>query len=274
MRLPPRPKPLVTPPNTKSWCGTPDAGGKGMNAARTAEGDYQSCSPLYITQAVSMASWVVAALTLMVLHAPTKFLVVSNQIETGNAFRTYALLDVDCMRGHSVIITGASSGFGRAIALKLHALGAVVFAGCNRQSSVDELAAEFAGDTRMLPIKLNVASEDDVAKAVETVSAAGLPLRSLINNAGISAFGWAEVLPVERHAQNVDVNYLGTVRMTRAFLPLLRATKGRLVNMGSIGARMPSAFGSSYLPAKAAMLSLRSCEPAAPGCGRGTGAQP
>jgi retinol dehydrogenase-16 len=49
------------------------------------------------------------------------------------------------------------------------------------------------------------------------------------------------------------------VRMTRAFLPLLRATHGRLVNMGSIGARMPSAFGSSYLPAKAAMLSYSEC---------------
>ena len=92
-------------------------------------------------------------------------------------FRTHALMDADCMRGHGVIITGASSGFGRAIALKLHSLGAVVFAGCNRQSSADELTAEFAGDTRMRPIKLNVASDDDVAKALETI--AGKPVTFL-----------------------------------------------------------------------------------------------
>jgi NAD(P)-dependent dehydrogenase (short-subunit alcohol dehydrogenase family) len=173
--------------------------------------------------------------------------------------RAYLLVDLSCMQGKAVIITGASSGFGRAVALKMHELGAVVFAGCNRQSSVNDLTAEFASSNRMRPILLNVSNGDHVAQAVETISQSGLPLRSVINNAGISAFGWAEVLPVERHAQNVDVNYLGAVRMTRAFLPLLRLHKGRLVNMGSIGARMPSAFGSSYLPAKAAMLSYSEC---------------
>ena len=64
---------------------------------------------------------------------------------------------------------------------------------------------------------------------------------------------------MHRYAQNVEVNYLGAVRMTRAFLPMLRASRGRVCNIGSIGARMPSAFGSSYLPAKAAMLSYSEC---------------
>lgn len=92
MKLPPRPKPLVTPPNTRSWCGTEDAGGGSMGAARTVEENHNYVDPNYIVKAVSMASWVVAALTLMVLHAPTKFLVVSGQVEFGNANRTYALL--------------------------------------------------------------------------------------------------------------------------------------------------------------------------------------
>jgi NAD(P)-dependent dehydrogenase (short-subunit alcohol dehydrogenase family) len=173
--------------------------------------------------------------------------------------RTHFLFDAHALHGRCVVITGASTGFGRAIALKLHSLGAVVYAGCNRQVSVDEIAAEFPGDTRMRPIKLNVAKDDEVAAAVSAVQASGVPLLAVINNAGVSAFGWAEVLPVERHAFNVDVNYVGTVRMTRAFLPMLRENQGRLINMGSIGARMPAAFGSSYLPAKAAMLSYSDC---------------
>ena len=66
MKLPPRPKPLVTPPNTRSWCGTEDAGGGSMGAARTVEENHNYVDPNYIVKAVSMASWVVAALTLMV----------------------------------------------------------------------------------------------------------------------------------------------------------------------------------------------------------------
>ena len=68
---------------------------------------------------------------------------------------------------------------------------------------------------------------------------------------GISAFGWAEMIPVERYKMNMEVNYFGVVRVSKAFLPLLRASKGRLVNMGSIGGRMASAFGSAYLSTKA-----------------------
>jgi len=169
------------------------------------------------------------------------------------------LLDEGCMQGKSIVITGSSSGFGRAVAVRAYALGATVYAGCNRMQSVDELRAEYPDDPRMRPIKLNVSSEEDVAAAVEAALSGGVPLHAVVNNAGISAFGWAEVLPIERHAQNIDVNYLGAVRMTRAFLPHLREAHGRLVNMGSIGARMPSAFGSSYLPAKAAMLSYSEC---------------
>jgi hypothetical protein len=93
LALPPRPKPLATPPkDTKSWQGTEDAGGGRMTVARAVEGESGCIDPRYIVQAVSMAPWVVAALALMVLHAPTKFLVVSAQVEFGNGMRTYALL--------------------------------------------------------------------------------------------------------------------------------------------------------------------------------------
>ena len=69
-------------------------------------------------------------------------------------------------------------------------------------------------------------------------------------------------LPFSRYQQNMEVNYFGTIRVTQAFLGQLRRRKdgrGRLVNIGSIGARMPSAFGSAYLSTKAAMLSYSEC---------------
>ena len=99
----------------------------------------------------------------------------------------------------------------------------------------------------------------DVAKAASVVSLSGLPVRALINNAGISAFGWAEMLPLSRYQRNMEVNFFGTVRLTQAFLPMIRESKGRVVNIGSIGARMPSAFGSAYLSTKAAMVSYSEC---------------
>jgi len=57
----------------------------------------------------------------------------------------------------------------------------------------------------------------------------------------------------------MEVNFFGTVRCTKAFLPLIRSSQGRIVNMGSIGAHSPSAFGSSYLSTKSAMVSYSQC---------------
>ena len=74
-----------------------------------------------------------------------------------------------------------------------------------------------------------------------------------------SAFGWAEMLPLWRYQRNMEVNFFGTVRLTQAFLPMIRASKGRVVNIGSIGARMPSSFGSAYLSTKSAMVSYSEC---------------
>ena len=80
-----------------------------------------------------------------------------------------------------------------------------------------------------------------------------------MNNAGISAFGWAEELPLARYQKNMDVNFFGAVRVCKAFLPTIRENKGRVVHMGSISDRMPSAFGSSYISSKAAMACYTDC---------------
>jgi NAD(P)-dependent dehydrogenase (short-subunit alcohol dehydrogenase family) len=161
------------------------------------------------------------------------------------------------LKGEAVVVTGCDYGFGKHMALKLYAEGATVYAGCLSAASAEKLNAEAAAASKgndaageMRGVVLDVTKDADVAACAEVVRQDGLPVRALVNNAGISAFGWAEMLPLNRYKRNMEVNYFGTVRMTQAFLPLLRASKGRVVNIGSIGARQPSAFGSAYLSTK------------------------
>jgi NAD(P)-dependent dehydrogenase (short-subunit alcohol dehydrogenase family) len=153
----------------------------------------------------------------------------------------------------AVVVTGCDTGFGKLIALRMHELGATVYAGCISKTSCDALNK---GHKNMRAFLCDVTKDDDVAKCLARVREGGLPLLALVNNAGISAFGWAEALDLKTYRRNMDVNFFGTIRMTKALLPLLRKNRGsRLINMGSIGARMPSAFGSAYLSTKAAMCS-------------------
>jgi len=182
------------------------------------------------------------------------------------------LRSVKSLRGRAIVITGCDYGFGASIALRLQQLGAIVFAGVlsdeagrkllqrmqNRNKSKTPSALEHnPGELR--PIVLDVTKDQDVTAAMEAVRDAGFPLQGVVNNAGISAFGFAEMVDIKRYQQNMDVNHFGTVRICKAFLPLLRANQGRVVNMGSIGGRMPSAFGSAYLSTKAAMISFSEC---------------
>jgi len=170
------------------------------------------------------------------------------------------------LQSSAVIISGCDYGFGREIALHLHNMGATVYAGVLSKQSGDKLIAlatrsdhDAAHAGRLRPIVMDITKQDDIDKALKIVKEGELPLQACVNNAGISAFGWAEELPTSTYERNMNVNFLGTVRMTKAFLPLLRESKGRLINMGSIGARMPSSFGSAYLSTKAAMTSFNDC---------------
>ena len=170
--------------------------------------------------------------------------------------RDYTRLKKDNAR---VVVTGCDTGFGRQIALRFNELGAHVIAGVISSSSIDSLKASSLYSDRMEPVLLDVTKEADISRLASRLESEGVILEALVNNAGVSAFGWAEQLPVSRFAFNMDVNYLGTVRMTLAFLKHIRRAKGRIIMMGSVGAVMPSAFGSAYLSTKAAMVSFTEC---------------
>lgn len=131
-----------------------------------------------------------------------------------------------------IVITGASSGIGRATALHLDSLGLRVFAGVRNEADGQVLRKEASG--RLTPILLDVTDGHSVAEAVNTVTeATGGKLFSLINNAGLSLNGPLELVPVEDMKRLMDVNVVGLLAVTKAFIPLLRQGKGRLINVSS-----------------------------------------
>jgi NAD(P)-dependent dehydrogenase (short-subunit alcohol dehydrogenase family) len=144
--------------------------------------------------------------------------------------------------GGTVVISGASSGIGRATALHLQALGFDVLAGVRREGDAPD------GTT---PVLLDVT--DDAAITAVAARIGDGPLAGLINNAGIGLGGPVEYVSLEDWRRQFDVNFFGHVAMTRALIPALRAGRGRIVNIGSIGGRTALPFAAPYTASKFAM---------------------
>jgi len=123
------------------------------------------------------------------------------------------------------LVTGASSGIGRACATHLASRGFAVLAGVRN-------VADAPPNTE--PIRLDVTRAEDIAAAAERV---GTSLHALVNNAGIAVNGPIEVVPVEDWRHQLEVNLIGQVAVTRALLPALLNARGRIVNMSSISGR-------------------------------------
>lgn len=157
----------------------------------------------------------------------------------------------------SVVITGASSGIGEACALRLDRMGFRVFAGVRREADGEALWRK-ASSGRLVPVMLDVTDVMSIAAAAKVVAAAVGEggLAGLINNAGIVVAGPLEYLPVEELRQQLEVNVIGQVAVTQAFLPLLRQGKGRIVNIGSISGRVALPLMGPYCASKFALEAL------------------
>ena len=150
----------------------------------------------------------------------------------------------------AVLITGASTGIGRATALHLDAAGWRVFAGVRREE--DAASLREAGSERLVPLMLDVTDASQIAAAAERigteVGAAGLD--GLVNNAGIAVPGPLETLPIEDFERQVEVNLTAHVAVTQAMLPAIRAARGRIVFITSIGGLMAFPMFGAYHAAK------------------------
>ncbi len=150
----------------------------------------------------------------------------------------------------SVLITGASTGIGRASALRLDAEGWRVFAGVRREE--DAAALRGAASERLVPLMLDVTDAGQIVDAArrigEEVGSAGLS--GLVNNAGIAVPGPLEALPIDDFRRQIEVNLTAHVAVTQAMLPQIRAARGRIVFITSIGGLMAFPMFGAYHAAK------------------------
>ena len=155
-----------------------------------------------------------------------------------------------------VLVTGASRGLGRSLALNLARCGFSVFAGVRRAADGDDLLQSASGELR--PLLLDVTSVEDIAAAEAEVRrvTAGSGLTGLVNNAAIFLLGPFEQTPVADVETLFRVNVLGLVAVTQRFLPLLRHVRGRIVNVSSINGKMSIPFTSFYSASKFAVEAL------------------
>lgn len=167
--------------------------------------------------------------------------------------------------GKSVLITGCDSGFGFQLALHLHRLGFDVFAGCLLANHGGEGAEQLRGvcSDRLHVIQLDVTNSKQLNEALRSVkdilALNGNVLWGIVNNAGVSAFGETEWLPLEVFRRIADVNYFGLVSSTKTFLPLVRRAEGRVVNVSSMLGRMVYPMGSPYIATKYAVEGYSNC---------------
>jgi NAD(P)-dependent dehydrogenase (short-subunit alcohol dehydrogenase family) len=152
----------------------------------------------------------------------------------------------------AVLITGCSSGIGRATALRLAGAGWPVYATARRVESIAEL-----GDAGATTLALDVTDEQSMVTAVDAVEQAEGAVGVLINNAGYSQSGAIETVPLQAARRQFETNVFGLVRLTQLVLPKMRAQRwGKIVNLGSMGGRLSFPGGGHYHATKHALEAL------------------
>jgi NAD(P)-dependent dehydrogenase (short-subunit alcohol dehydrogenase family) len=161
----------------------------------------------------------------------------------------------DTKPARSVVISGASTGIGRATALRLAADGWQVLAGVRRLADAPEAADGAPGSIR--PLRLDVTDPDSVNRAASDVAEAtgSAPLTALVNNAGVGLIAPMQSVDLSALQAVWDVNVVGVVRLTQAIVPLL-AYGGRVVVLGSIGDRLSMPFAGPLTSSKWAVASI------------------
>jgi NAD(P)-dependent dehydrogenase (short-subunit alcohol dehydrogenase family) len=161
-----------------------------------------------------------------------------------------------------VVVTGVSSGIGRATAELLLKRGYTVFGSVRRNEDARRLGAELG--ERFVGLLFDVTDRRAVEAAAAQVEAAVAPntVTALVNNAGFACVGPLAYLPPDQLRRQLEVNVLGLLQVTQAFLPLLgmkgkaHVPKGRVVNVGSVSGRIVYPFMGAYAASKHAVEAL------------------
>lgn len=166
--------------------------------------------------------------------------------------------DRDRIAGKTFVVTGASSGLGRGVALKLAAYGGNVVVAARRTGVLDALAERMrAAGGQPLVVTTDVSDPAQVAHLADAAVARFGRIDAWINDAGVAAIGRFEDIPVADHARVVDVNLKGTIYGSYVALNQFRLQGyGTLVNMASVEGRIPLAYHASYAATKSAIVGL------------------
>jgi NAD(P)-dependent dehydrogenase (short-subunit alcohol dehydrogenase family) len=153
------------------------------------------------------------------------------------------------MPSGTVLVTGASTGIGEATALHLKELGFDSVAAVRKQEDAERLAV-----SGLRTVKLDVTDAESISAARAELGDG--PLAGLVNNAGIAVAAPLEFLPLDQLRHQLEVNLIGQVAATQAFLPALRAGRGRIVNVSSIGGRVAAPLLGAYNASKFALEAI------------------
>lgn len=160
--------------------------------------------------------------------------------------------------GKAVLITGCDTGFGNELALRLDSCGFTVFAGCLSPDCEGAVELKQRCSSKLHILPLDVTRYDQILAAVKEVETHldGRDLWALVNNAGVAIFSEIEWCSMAAIEHMFDVNVLGAVRVTKAFLPLLRKCKGRVVVVSSVAGHFTYPGFMSYSMTKHALVSF------------------
>lgn len=149
----------------------------------------------------------------------------------------------------AVLVTGASTGIGRNVTERLAAAGYLVYAGARKDADL----AALNNIKNVQAIRLDVTKQADIDAAVQLITKAGRGLYGLVNNAGVASVGPLATMSMDEIDLQMQVNVYGPVRMSKAFLPLLLESKGRITNIGSISGVLAGKDLNAYSMSKHAM---------------------
>jgi NADP-dependent 3-hydroxy acid dehydrogenase YdfG len=157
----------------------------------------------------------------------------------------------------TILITGASSGFGRDTAETLHHAGHSVYASMRGVQGKNREAAEALRALGINTVELDVSNDASVEAGVKTVLAEAGEIDVLVNNAGIMSVGVTEAFTAEQAKVIFDTNVIGVLRVTRAVLPVMRRRHdGLIINIASILGRVTFPFAGIYGASKFAVEAL------------------
>jgi NADP-dependent 3-hydroxy acid dehydrogenase YdfG len=161
------------------------------------------------------------------------------------------------MPNNTILITGASTGFGRDTAETLKRAGHAVFASMRDPEGKNREHADILRKQDIEVIELDVTNNDSVERAVRSMLDQSSRIDVLINNAGVASAGVTEAFTSEQAQALFDVNVFGLLRVTRAVLPIMRRQKrGLIINIGSILGRVTFPFFGIYGASKFAVEAL------------------